>query len=49
MTRYKTDLYIGDIYVKTYITDADDEQEAHDKFVEMMWEDLMLDTEPIDD
>jgi len=48
MPRFKTDVYIGDIYVKTYIVDDIDEEWAHDRALESVREELLLDTEEID-
>lgn len=48
MPKFKSDLYINDIYVKTYYTDVDDEDEAFDYFNDAVREDLFLDIEEID-
>lgn len=49
MPRYKSDLYINDIYVTTYFADVDTEDEAYDFFNEAVRSDLFLDIEEIDD
>ena len=48
MPRFKTDVYIDGIFVKTYFVTDIDEEEAHYKAVELVQEELMLDTEEID-
>lgn len=49
MPRFKTDVYIDGVYVKTYFVTDKDEEEAHYRAVESVQEELMLDTEAIDD
>lgn len=49
MPRFKSDLYIDDIYVKTYFVDADSLEDAYDHFDETVRSDLFLDTEEIED
>ncbi len=49
MPRFKTDVYIGDIFVTTYFINNVDEEQAHDKALERVQEELMLDTEEIDE
>lgn len=48
MPRFKSDLYVNDIYVKTYFADVDNEDEAFDYFNEAAREDLFLDIEEVD-
>ncbi len=48
MPRYKSDLYINDIYVTTYFASVDNEADAFDHFSEVVREDLFLDIEEID-
>lgn len=49
MPRYKTDVYIDGIFVKTYIVNDIDEEWAHDRALESVKEELLLDTEEIDE
>lgn len=49
MPRFRTDLYVDDIYVKTYFTDADDESEAFEMAKEEMRAEILLDVEEIDE
>lgn len=48
MPRFKTDVYIDGIFVKTYIVDDIDGEWAHDRAMESVREELLLDTEEID-
>lgn len=49
MARFKTDVYIDGIFVKTYFANDVDEEQAHDRALESVQEELMLDTEEIDE
>lgn len=49
MPRFKSDLYVNDIYVTTYYADVDNEAEAFDHFNDAVRADLFLDIEEIDD
>ena len=48
MPRFRTDLYIDDIYVKTYFTHADDASEAYEAAKEDMRSEILLDVEEIE-
>lgn len=49
MPKFKTDVYIDGIFVKTYFVTDIDEEWAHDRALESVQEELMLDTEEIDE
>lgn len=48
MPKFKSDLYVNDIYVTTYYADVDNEEEAFDFFNDAVRNDLFLDIEEID-
>lgn len=48
MPRYKIDLYIDDIFVKTYFAEGEDEEEVHYRIVDLIQEEILLDKEEID-
>jgi hypothetical protein len=48
MPKFKTDVYIDGIFVKTYFVNNSDEEEAHYSALELVQEELLLDTEEID-
>lgn len=48
MPKFKTDVYIDGIFVKTYFSDDSDEEAAHYNALDLVQEELLLDTEEID-